>query len=154
MTPAVTIRPLVPGESPVCERILRRLPDWFGIEESLVQYVRDTERFPTWLAVQGETPLGFLTLHTHFPQSAEIHCIAVLPECHDQGVGRKLVAFAEDHLRARGGVYLQVKTMGPSRPCQFYDRTRGFYEKIGFAPLEEFHGLWGKIPCLLLVKKL
>ena len=33
-----------------CENILRSLPDWFGIEDSLVQYVKDANTMPTMFA--------------------------------------------------------------------------------------------------------
>jgi ribosomal protein S18 acetylase RimI-like enzyme len=148
------MRAFRPGDEHACERILRSLPDWFGIEESLRQYVEDSKRYPTTLAADGDDPVGFLTLHQHFPESAEIHCIAVLPEHHRRGVGRLLVDHAESQLRERGVRFLQVKTMGPSRPCEFYAKSIAFYRGIGFAPLEEIHGLWGRIPCLVLVKKL
>jgi hypothetical protein len=49
--------------------------------------------------------------------------------------------------------YLQVKTLGPSRPCERYKRTRRFYEARGFVPLEELHAVWDENnPCLILVK--
>lgn len=150
----MTIRPAAAGEHVVCERILRALPDWFGIESSLLQYVRDTQTLPTWFALDGDEPVGFVTLREHNPRSAEIHVIGVLPTHHRRGVGRGLVEFCEGWLRARGVEYLQVKTQGPSRPCEFYDRTRRFYEGVGFAPLEEFAGVWPGIPCLVLVKRL
>ena len=37
-----------------CERILRTLPQWFGIEHALLEYVQDSERFPTFFATLGE----------------------------------------------------------------------------------------------------
>jgi len=33
---------------------------------------------------------------------------------------------------------LQVKTLGPSLPDAGYDRTRRFYLRMGFRPLEKF----------------
>jgi hypothetical protein len=50
--------------------------------------------------------------------------------------------------------YLQVKTMGPSRPNREYAETLKFYEAVGFTKLEELHGLWPGLPCLVLVKAL
>ncbi len=45
----------VGGVAEQCEPVLRTLPLWFGIEASLLEYVRDTERFPTFAArVAGE----------------------------------------------------------------------------------------------------
>jgi N-acetylglutamate synthase-like GNAT family acetyltransferase len=92
---APTIRAATPGDQPIVERILRALPDWFGIEESLVQYVRDSAAMETWIAESGgEGAVGFITLNNHFPRASEIHCIAVLREQHRAGIGRALVEHA------------------------------------------------------------
>ena len=51
--------------------------------------------------------------------------------------------------------YLQVKTLGPSRPDDEYERTRRFYEARGFVALEEMFGVWAEDnPMLILVKAL
>ncbi len=150
----ITIRPWCDGDQASCEEILRALPDWFGIEESLVEYVADTRRYPTWLAMAADRAVGFITLHDHFPCAAEIHCLAVRPELHRGGIGRELIRHIERVCMARGVTLLQVKTQGPSRPCEFYDKTRLFYLATGFKPLEELIGFWGRNPCLILVKHL
>lgn len=150
----VTIRPRRADDGDACERVLRAVPDWFGIEESLVQYARDAERFPTWIADDADRAVGFVTLHHHFEHAAEIHCIAVIRSAHRRGIGSALIARAEAECRAAGVRYLQVKTQGPARPCEFFDRTRAFYLAQGFTPLEEFLTLWPGNPCLLLVKRL
>lgn len=148
------IEPIADGEAAACERILRALPEWFGIESSLRQYVEDCARLPTWVARLGEPITGFITLRHHFPGATEIHCIAVDPRFHRAGVGRRMVSFAEDQLRRAGARFLQVKTLGPSRPSEHYERTRRFYESMGFIALEEFPTLWPGNPALQLVKAL
>jgi ribosomal protein S18 acetylase RimI-like enzyme len=142
-------------KSAVCAPILAALPQWFGIEEANRQYIEDIGRLPTLLAsVNGET-VGFLTLKEHNEYSAEIHVMGVKPEMHRQGVGRALVSTAESYLRQRGFEYLQVKTLSAAHPDSNYARTRGFYQAMGFRPLEEFPELWGPAnPCLQLVKGL
>lgn len=68
--------------------------------------------------------------------------------------GRALVEYAEQMLRSRSVEYLEVKTLGPSRPNEHYERTRGFYFTLGFRPLEE-NQLWGEFnPCLIMIKHL
>lgn len=49
----------------------------------------------------------------------------------------------EADARARGVRPLEVKTLGASHPDPAYARTRRFYEKHGFLPLEETE-LWGE----------
>jgi GNAT superfamily N-acetyltransferase len=143
------------SDAPACEAIMRGLPDWFGIEESIVDYVRDVERMPTFVAADDGRVVGFLTINRHYEHAAEIQVMGVLADHHRQGVGRALVRRAEEWLRERGVEYLQVKTVGPSRECEHYARTREFYLAVGFRPLEEMKTLWNEAnPCLVQVKKI
>jgi len=133
---------------------MRSLPDWFGIEESIRQYRRDLETMETIVADAEGQVIGFLTLRRHNPHSAEIQVLAVRRGHHRRGVGRALVERGEEIAAGSGSEFLQVKTLGPSRPDAAYERTREFYVAVGFRPLEENH-LWGeRIPCLILVKHL
>jgi GNAT superfamily N-acetyltransferase len=138
------------ARSRLCESILRRLPEWFGIEEATAAYIRDVAELPTFAVGRD----AFLSVKVHTPQAAEVYVMGVRPDRHREGLGTALLAAAEDHLRALDVEYLQVKTLGPSDPDEGYARTRRFYEARGFAPLEEIHGLWPENPCLLLVKRL
>jgi len=144
------------GQASACEPILRSLPDWFGIEDAIVYYVAEIEGLPTFLALDGEQrPAGFLSLKQHYPHAAELYVLGVRSEWHRRGMGRALLAGAEEYLRDRGVEYLQVKTLAPSHPDQNYARTRGFYEAMGFRPLEVLADLWDEAnPCLLMVKRL
>lgn len=142
------------GQTSLCEPILRCLPDWFGIEEGIVHYAREIDRLPTIVAWKQGQAVGFLSIKQHNPYAAEIYVIAVRPQFHRQGIGRQLVETAEEELRQRGIEYLQVKTLGLSRPSWHYAQTRLFYESMGFKPLEEFLKLWDGNPCLQMVKAL
>jgi GNAT superfamily N-acetyltransferase len=142
-------------------RLLRSLPGWFGIESSIVDYVARAHELPTYLAwpareptvpVAEQQPAGVLLAARHFPVSAEIYLMAVEPALHRQGAGRALVRALEDDLIAGGVELVQVKTLGPSHPDAGYDRTRQFYARMGFRPLEEIHGLWPGNPCLIMLK--
>jgi ribosomal protein S18 acetylase RimI-like enzyme len=143
------------NQSSVCIPILRALPEWFGIETAILNYEREIDHLPTFLAKADENVLGFLSLKQHNPFSAEIYVMAVRPDAHRRGIGRALVAAAESHTRGLGVEYMQVKTLGPSCPNEEYARTRAFYEAMGFRPLEELPQIWDeKNPCLILVKRL
>jgi ribosomal protein S18 acetylase RimI-like enzyme len=150
---SVSIEGPLLGQSAVCEPILRSLPDWFGIEESTAQYVRDIETMPTLIARADQQTVGFLTIHQHNAYSAEIHVMGILLSYHRQGIGKALVCQAEDGLRKQGVEFFQVKTISSSCECEAYARTRQFYRAMGFRPLEEFPTLWGTHnPCLQMVK--
>lgn len=137
------------------ERILRALPDWFGIEEAILEYTRDAARMPTYLARWDSHVVGIALVRRHFPESAEIHLIAVDPVWHRRGVGRAMLAAAEQDLAADGVVLLQTKTVGPSYLDEAYALTREFYRAVGYLPLEELpQGTDDPCPFLIQVKTL
>ena len=145
------------------ERLLRLLPGWFGIESSNAEYVEKARELPAYLAWPGaeqladggqRQPSGVLLSIRHFPWAAEIYLMAVDPGMHRRGAGRALVKTLEADLIADGVEFLQVKTLGPSLPDAGYDKTRQFYTRMGFRPLEEIAGLWPGNPCLIMVKTL
>ena len=138
-----------------CEQVLRALPDYFGIEEALVQYLKDIETQPTFHAYLDRSLVGFLTITRHTAGSAEIHVMGVLPKEHRKGIGSELVRTAEHFLIQDGVVLFEVKTLGEAHPDENYKRTRAFYRAQGFLPLEEISDFWGKgLPTLFMVKPL
>lgn len=155
MTETITIQSPTTNCGPVCEPILRALPEWFGIEESLIQYVKDADSMPTMLVKNGEDVIGFLTIKKNFPESADIHCMGILPKYHRTGTGKMLIEALENHLRDEGVKILQVKTVSADRNCDAYEKSRAFYKAVGFIPLEVFPTLWDEAnPCLVLVKSI
>jgi predicted N-acetyltransferase YhbS len=151
----LTIRQLKPVDIPACERILRSLPSWFGIEQANKEYIRSLSILPTYVAIENNEVVGFITVKNHTRVASEVHIIAVEPSKHRRGVGRALINRVEKDLRREGVMLLQVKTLGPSHPNEGYRLTRIFYEDVGFMPLEETIKVWGPDqPCLILVKYL
>jgi GNAT superfamily N-acetyltransferase len=146
----------------VVERLLRELPEWFGIESSVADYVLAARAMPTYLArpvdagsPDGDSgPVGVLLAARHFPGAAEIYLMAVARSAHRRGVGRALIERLEADLIASRVSFLQVKTLGPAHPDPGYAKTRRFYEAMGFSPLEELNDLWPGNPCLIMIKKL
>ena len=143
------------GSGPICRRVLEALPSWFGILESVENYVDAAERFPTTVASIDGDDVGILTWLVHTPFAAEVHVMGVLPEFHHRGIGRQMLVHVEDKLASDGVEFLQVKTLSPSKPDAGYEKTRAFYFSCGFRPLEEFPDLWDSHnPALQMVKTL
>lgn len=142
----------------IVDALLWSLPEWFGIESSVLDYVESAKELPTYLARPAadarSAPVGVLLAARHFPSAAEIHLMAVARSLHRGGVGRALVNALERELIADGVNFLQVKTLGPSHPDLGYAKTRLFYQALGFTPLEEIHDLWPGNPCLVMIKAL
>lgn len=135
------------------EALLRTLPAWFGIEESLRMYAADSATKPTFAAQHRDELFGFITLTRHFPQSWEVHCMAVSAARRNRGIGSQLLRHAEQYIRGQGGRLLQVKTVAEPDADAGYAQTRRFYEAKGFTPVEIFPTLWDPSnPALQLVK--
>jgi GNAT superfamily N-acetyltransferase len=138
-----------------CERVLRTLPLWFGHEESLLEYAKNTEKLKTFVAEEDERVIAFLSLQCHFQASWEVNCIAVDAAYRNRGVGQTLHRRAQEWLKCQGARTPQVKTLAQLHPSPEYAQTRKFYESVGYLPIEVFPALWGAdLPVLQLVKVL
>lgn len=132
--------------------ILETLPEWFGIPEALDEYVATAERSPTLIATSDRRVVGVLTLVRHGPEAAEIFLMAVHPDHHRAGVGRRMLDAVRDRLQRESVRFLQVKTVSSRHPDAGYEKTRAFYAAMGFSVLEEFPDLWGpESPAVQLV---
>jgi GNAT superfamily N-acetyltransferase len=136
------------------EEILRSLPEWFGVESALLDYVEQARVLPTYAARHDGHTIGICIVKLHTQHAAEISLLAVDPAWHRRGVGRALMDAVERDLTLTGVEFVQVKTLGPSYASRDYEGTRLFYEAIGYRHLEEIHGLWPDNPCLILIKRL
>lgn len=136
--------------------ILDSLPDWFGIPEANDGYVRDVsdEGLKCLFAHDGERPVGVALVRRHFPESAELHLLAVSADAHRCGVGSALVERVAADLTADGASFLTVHTVGPSLDHEPYRKTRAFYTAMGFVPLEEHQRLDWDGPTIIMVRPL
>lgn len=140
-------------KSNICNTVLRALPDWFGIEQSIVDYVYDVQQMPFYAALDGETTVGFIAVKDHNPYTAEVHVMGILPTHHRRGLGAKLIRQCEEYCAESGKRFLTVKTLDASAEYEPYDRSRNFYLAQGFIPVEVFPQIWGESnPCLMLIK--
>lgn len=138
-----------------CERILRNLPEWFGIEESIQNYLSGINLNETYFATDGDELVGFVSLKNHFETTVEIYVLAVHPKYHRKGIGSLLLAAVEKYLKSKSVRMITVKTLGPSHNDVGYVNTRKYYLSLGFIPLEEFAELWDiNNPCLFMAKSI
>jgi len=143
------------GGGATCAELLATVPHWFGKVEANEEYRRVADRCPTLVAMDGGQAVGFLTVVRHSPHAAELHVMAVRPELHRHGIGRTLVAAAEERLRSEGVEYLQVKTLSAAADDQPYLGTLAFYTALDFRVLEEMPDLWdADNAAVLLIKHL
>ncbi|MDR2686213.1 MAG: GNAT family N-acetyltransferase [Oscillospiraceae bacterium] len=142
-------------KSAITLAVMHSLPQWFSPPEDIDRKAVLHRDFPFFAAYDGGKAVGFLALKPHNEYTGDVHSIGVLEGYHRQGVGAKLLSMAEEYLRERGYRYLTVKTLDASAGYEPYERTRKFYAKQGFVPLEVFTHYWDEDnPCLFLVKGL
>lgn len=142
-------------KSKVTETILRTLPEWFGIEEAIQNYILGVRNQTFYALLYKNEIIGFTSIVRHNPYTAEVYVMAILREYHRRNLGTQLVKQVAEKLKQESFKFLMVKTLGKSHPDVHYAKTRCFYEKVGFYPLEEIKEIWGEQnPCLIMIKPL
>ena len=137
----------------VVAQVLKDLPEWFGIPESIQAYIEGATTLQVWAAYQESDLTGFVSLSYSSEDCAEIDCLGVKKSYQGRKVGSQLLATLESEARKKVD-YLQVKTVAEGSNKD-YDRTNVFYRSLGFKKLEIFPQLWGsQNPCQILIKKL
>jgi len=153
----ITINKLLCNEqkSNITNYILRKLPEWFGIEEAICEYVNGVKNSDFYVAFYLDIPVGFISVRSNNKYTSEIYVIGILKEYHNQGIGKKLLETVQEELIKNNFKILMVKTLGNSHPDKNYKSTREFYSAVGFYPLEEIKEIWGeKNPCLIMIKNI
>lgn len=135
--------------------IMNALPEWFRPKEDILRKSKLHREMPFFAAYYKGEAAGFLALKLHNAYTGDIYDLGVKKEYHRMGMGHALVSRAEGYLKERGFRFLTVKTLHESAVYAPYDRTRAFYKKEGFLPLEVMETYWNKEnPCLFLIKTL
>lgn len=138
----------------ISRAILEALTEWFEVEESREQYIRESADQPFFAYFEGDEPQGFLCLKKTGDATVELAVMGVLKKSHRKGVGRRLFAAAKDYACAQGYSYIQVKTV-KSGVYEDYDITNTFYRSVGFRELEVLETYWDEAnPCQIYIMSL
>ncbi len=129
---SISLEPDPRRKRQVLEQLTAALPEWFGQSAANRGYAEQAEKLPGYIASVDGVPRGLLLLKTHSPVSAEIHWMGVDLQCHRTGIGRALVETACAAARADKAAFLFVYTLHPGVAYEPYQRTRRFYEAMGF----------------------
>jgi ribosomal protein S18 acetylase RimI-like enzyme len=157
-TGTAAIRRLILTDAEGCDAVLASLPYFFGDPDGIAQCHEAVRTERGFVAVDGNTVVGLITLTPHQPGSSEITWLAVHAGHRRGGIGRRLIDASVELLRSEGQQMLFVLTLGPSVPEDVddgYEGTREFYRRCGFVGLREF-GLrdWNDAYALVLVRAL
>ena len=138
----------------ISRKILESLTDWFEVEESREQYIKESAGQPFWAAIDNDEPAGFLCLKETGKDTVELAVMGVRKEYHRKGYGRRLFDAAKDYAVMKGYSFMQVKTVRFGM-YEDYDITNRFYVSVGFKELEVLEEYWDKDnPCQIYVMNL
>lgn len=138
----------------VTRTILEALTEWFEIEESREDYIRNSSGKTFIGAYDDDRPIGFMYLKQTGRHTVEIAVMGVLKEYHRSGVGRRLFEAGKNAAVSAGYSFIQVKTVKMG-VYEDYDRTNLFYLSLGFKELEVFPNLWDEAnPCQIYIMAL
>lgn len=148
----LTVRSIKTEDIPACIKILRNLPQWFGIEESILEYGQNLRSLDGFVAEHEGSIVGFVGLKRYGQFSIEIDVVGVQPDLRRSGVGRTLLKYVETNAITPLTRLLHMKTLAPSDPDENYAQTRAFWEANGYIAMDA-HNLWGEAnPCQVMVK--
>ena len=119
----------------IARRILENLHDWFELDESREQYIRECSDWMFFAAKEDGDYVGFLCLKETGRQTVELAVMGVLREYHRQGLGRALFTEAQKAAAKEGYSFMQVKTVKMGLYPD-YDATNRFYLACGFKEFE------------------
>lgn len=138
------------------KEILEKLPDWFGNEQSNEEYAQGSRECPYWAAFDNEQNcIGFFALKVHYSYTGDIYVCGVLPEYHNKGIGKAIYKEVEQFFVKKDCKYVIVKTLSEKANYEPYDKTRKFYESIGFESLITLTEMWDEEnPCLIMIKQI
>lgn len=142
-------------KSKVATKILKDLPEWFGIEESTLEYIRNVHNYPFVAAYINDEAVGFYSIREENSTVLDMYVLGVMKEYHNKGIGKKLQEFVDDYARAKSYEFLIVLTLAEKAQNKEYLQTREFYLKRGFIDLYQNDDIFDENnPCQIMLKKL
>ena len=136
----------------ICKSIIEELPEWFD-EHGKMDYVANIENTALWAYFIDEKPVGFISIKTNNEFTSEVYVFGVLKQYHRSGIGSQLMEAVCNKLASDNVKLLIVKTLDGSADYEPYDRTRNFYLKHSFIPVDVYEKIWNEEnPCLLMAK--
>jgi len=139
----------------ITDKILRALPDYFGDESAIVDYVRVSADLPFWAVFDKGIPIGFLAAKPYNTLHAGLYVMGIFSEYQRISIGRGLFNTFQNYCINNNYRYISVKTLDSSCDYKPYNKTRKFYEAMGFQDFEVIKEIWDEEnPCLIMIKDL
>ena len=133
----IDIRPMLPNDRAAVLAMLEAIPEFDRTDRAVAtgvieEYLARPEAsgYNIHVAEGDGSVVGYVSFGPEMeaPDVWEVYWVAVAPELQGQGIGRRLMAFAEKAMAARKARLILVETSG--RPD--YAKTRHFYQVLGY----------------------
>lgn len=135
----------------ICRNILKQLPEWFGQEDGISRYAKESRDSYLWVDIENNKPVGFIVMKETSPYTVEISVMGILKEYHRKGIGTELFKSFYNFSKNNNYEFIQVKTVKNGKYSS-YDITNAFYKKVGFRELECMDNLWDEDnPCQIYI---
>ncbi|MFO7969485.1 MAG: GNAT family N-acetyltransferase [Bacillota bacterium] len=137
----------------ITEKILRDLPEWFGIEEATKEYINTVKNYPFIACYKNDEAIGFYSLREENKNVLDMYVLGVLKKYHHKGIGKALQEFAEKYAREKGYKYLMVLTLAKKANNKAYLDTREFYLRMGYIDFYQNDEIFSpEDPCQIMIK--
>lgn len=129
--PETIIYDLTPSDYASIDELVAGLPEWFDERARSTSIPIDIKHQHGFVAKRQDKVVGFITLYVA-EGKLNIGWLGVQHDLHRQGIGRLLLAKAEEMARQFGVPELALYTLGDAVDYEPYERTRRFYFANGF----------------------
>ncbi len=120
------------GEAEKCARLMANSEPWITLRrtyEGSLKMLSDPSR-EVYLAVVKDEIVGFIVLIMSGALVGYIQTVAVMPEWRNQGIGSRLLKFAEDRIFSQApNVFMCVSS--------FNKKAQGLYQRLGYEEIGE-----------------
>ena len=112
------------------------------IQKLLTTLISHPQLGAVWLATMGRSAVGYAIVSCMFSlehrgMMAEIDEFFVLPEARSHGVGARLLAASQNHLRAHGFVRVPLQINRDNQLAHSFYRRRGFEARAAYQLLDK-----------------
>lgn len=133
--------------------IAKSLPDYFT-QQGLDEIQSQMPTHSVWGAYDGDKLVGCVSYKKLNDFSLDMTWLFVAPDFHSKNIGTQLVLQSLEE-EGKDCKVCQIKTLAETVEDEGYARTRKFYQKVGFVPIQivDPYPGWGpENPCQIMVK--
>lgn len=138
----------------IARKILRDLPEWFGIDESTKEYIEKVAQYTFIAAYVDNEVAGFYSLRRENKDTLDMYVLGVLKKYHNTGIGTRLQEYVNDYAMLKKYTYMMVITLAEKANNFEYSLTRKFYLKMGFRDFYQNDKIFDSYnPAQILIKE-